>query len=356
MAGRTPKKKSSELARRLATEDPEKESLRDALRRTQAELVRSKRRTAEIVNAIYRAAFDSAISYGAAKIPPKPPRDRRTRKPEVAVAHTTDWQVGKVTRTYNSEVAEQRLTVQMPNKIEELVELQRKAVPVREGHLLAGGDMVEGIQIFPGQAFLVDSTLFDQLFLSASILEKQILHMLRLFDAVHVWEEYGNHGRLGKKGENPAGDNLDRMMYRIVMERFRHEPRVAWHPVTDFYNHVVIGNYRALLVHGDEVKSFGGNTPAFGILRKVNGWKAALSREAPFWDCYMGHWHTPMTLVTADGGRIFVSGSPESDNEYAKEFVASTGDPSQRLNFVQPERGRVTAEYVMWLDGDVNTA
>ena len=63
----------------------------------------------------------------------------------------------------------------------------------------------------------------------------------------------------------------------------------------------------------------------------------------------MGHFHTPMTLTMANGGRVFVTGSPESHNEYAREFIAATSSPSQRLHFVDPVKGRVTAEYNVWL-------
>jgi hypothetical protein len=70
----------------------------------------------------------------------------------------------------------------------------------------------------------------------------------------------------------------------------------------------------------------------------------------PFHDVYIGHFHTPMSLTLANAGRAFVSGSPESDNEYAREFVAAVGKPSQRLHFVDPVRGRVTAEYTLWLE------
>jgi hypothetical protein len=52
----------------------------------------------------------------------------------------------------------------------------------------------------------------------------------------------------------------------------------------------------------------------------------------------------------ANGGRIFVSGSPESESVYAAEFIAAKGKPSQRLHFIDPEKARVTAEYVVWLD------
>jgi hypothetical protein len=82
-------------------------------------------------------------------------------------------------------------------------------------------------------------------------------------------------------------------------------------------------------------------------MRKVNAWSSGVIDR--FDDCYMGHFHQNIQMTLANGGRVHVTGSPESDNQYAKEFVAATGRPSQRLHFVSPHHGRVTAEYVVWL-------
>ncbi|MFZ9261483.1 MAG: transcription antitermination factor NusB, partial [Limnohabitans sp.] len=144
-----------------------------------------------------------------------------------------------------------------------------------------------------------------------------------------------------------ASDNIDRIAYEIARNKVGHLVK-DWQSSDAWYQITKIGNYKALLVHGDEIKSFGGNTPAFSILRKVNAWAGGVIED--FHDCYMGHWHTPMSLTMSNGGRIFVTGSPESHNEYAREFVAATGIPSQRLHFIDPDKGRVAAEYVVWLD------
>jgi hypothetical protein len=58
----------------------------------------------------------------------------------------------------------------------------------------------------------------------------------------------------------------------------------------------------------------------------------------------------PGSYSLPNGGRVFLTGSTESGSEYAREFVAATGQPSQRLHFIDPEAGRVAAEYVLWLD------
>lgn len=325
----------------------EVEELRQALRRQQRATQRAKSKSADLVDAVYLAARDAAVSVGPAPKVPVPTKDRRRSAGEVALVHATDWQLGKHTSDYSIEVCEERIR-RFAHKVLSLTEVQRAAHPVREAHVMFGGDMVEGVGVFPGQPFEVEAHLFEQLFRCAGLLEEFVRILLTGFDRVAVTCEYGNHGRLGRKGDMPAGDNVDRMAYRIAGDRFGDESRVSWHTSGDWFQIVEVGEYRALLVHGDEIKSFGGNTPAFGILRKVNQWSSGVVPN--FSDAYLGHFHTPMTLTMANGGQIYVTGSPESENAYAKEFVAATGRPSQRLHYVDPRAGRVTASYLVWLD------
>ncbi len=331
------------LSERLQT--PEVEELRKALLKTQRELAKAKGKNDELVEAIYQAAKEAAIASGAGI--PAPLKDKRKAKPEVALLHTTDWQLGKVTADYNMEVCGKRLDT-LVQKVVELTRIQRADHPVEEIVVMLGGDMVEGITVFPGQAWEVEAHLFTQLFECARLIERMVLTLLQDFRKVTVWCEYGNHGRIGRRGDVPYTDNIDRIAYKIASERFVGDKRVEFHQSENWHQIVKIGNYSALLFHGDEVKSFGGNTPAFGILRKVNAWATGVVE--PFQDAYHGHYHTPMTLTLANGGRVFGTGSPESENVYAAEFVAAKGKPSQRLHFVDPEKGRVTSEHTIWLD------
>ena len=322
--------------------------LRKALKRAQQAEYKAKRANEDIIDAVLMAAREAALAAGPGRMAPiKPAKDTRKNKAEVALIHATDWQLGKKTADYGIEKCSQRME-QFVDKIAELTELQRTHHPVRECTLMFGGDMVEGITIFPGQAWEVEAHLFEQLFETVRIEEMMVRSVARIFEKVNVVCEYGNHGRLGKKGELPANDNIDAISYRIAQERTKDLKNVSWQLSSDWYQIVRIGNYNALLVHGDEIKSFGGNTPAFGILRKCNAWATGVVPS--FQDVYMGHFHTPMSLTMANGGRIFVSGSPESESVYAAEFIAAKGKPSQRLHFIDPEKARVTAEYVVWLD------
>ena len=319
--------------------------LEQTCQRLQRQLASAKAKTDELVDAVERAARDAMLIVGPAK-PVKAPKRNKRKHAHSAILHLTDWQLGKETESYDSDVCRERVERAITKTLR-LTEIQRAAYPVDEIVVFLGGDMIEGIGVFPGQAFEVDSTAFDQVFTAAHLIETTLLTLLEHFDRVRVFEAAGNHGRIGRKGENPRRDNWDRVVYRITRERVASQERLEWVEPTGWYEIAEIGAYRALLIHGDQIKSFGGNVPAFGISRKAIAWSSSLE---PFDDMYMGHFHQVMQLTMANGGRVFVTPSTESGSEYAREFVGARGRPGQRLHFIDPEAGRVTAEYVIWLD------
>lgn len=322
------------------------ELLKKALQVAQRAEAKAKAKTFDLVEAVYKAASNSILATPKVKLV-KPVKDKRKSKPEVALIHLTDWQAGKRTVSFNMATLASRIE-QMVAKTLHLTEIQRAHHPVRECVVMLGGDMVEGLGIFPGQVYEVEAHLYEQLFEVVRIVEGAVRSLAQNFETVRVICEYGNHGRLGRKGDMPGDDNIDRVAYKIVSQHVEDLKNVSFQQSGAWYQRFDIGNYRVLLVHGDEINSFGGNVPAFGILRKCNAWATGVVE--PFDDAYMGHFHTPMSLTMANGGRVFVTGSPESHNEYARSFIAAVGRPSQRLHFVDPERGRVTSEYTIWLD------
>ncbi|MFF1701210.1 hypothetical protein [Streptomyces sp. NPDC058252] len=323
------------------------QSLEADNRRLFAQYKKAKARGDEYVEAVYRAARDAAQYVGATEVEP-PVVDRRPNAPEVALWHLTDWQGGKKTETYDRTIMRTRI-MRYVEKANEITDIQRADHPVKKGVLLFTGDMVEGVSIFPGQVWELDGTLYEQMFDVADLMIWTIKQALHTYETVEVVAEYGNHGRLGRKGDGiKASDNVDRMVYNIVRQRLADETRLTkFQTDGGWYQNFSIGNYKAMAIHGDEIKSFGGNIPAYGILRKANQWASGVLPS--FRDLYIGHYHQSMQLQLANGGSVFMTGSPESDNIYAHEFVAATGDPSQRLHFINPEKGRVTSEYRVWL-------
>ncbi len=324
------------------------EELQAALRRTQAKLARKEQRAEELAAAVYRAAFDAALSFGKPR-PVAKPASKGKGGEEVALVHLTDWQFGKATASYDMDVCRARIGMAV-DKVREITDLRRASAVVDRCVVMLGGDMVEGVSIFPGQAYEVQAHLYEQLFGVSRLIVDTLRALLGSFVDVDVVCEYGNHGRLGRRGDMPSADNVDRMAYEIARQQLADELRLSWQSSPDFYQSVTIGNYRALLIHGDEINSYGGNHPSYGIVKRVSGWQAGGGGIPEFTDCYIGHFHRPDTYTLPAGGSIFITGSPESGNAYAAAFMAASGRPTQRLHFIDPVKGRVIAEHRLELD------
>jgi hypothetical protein len=330
---------------REATENAQ---LREAAQRLQKELIEAKNRGKAIVDAVYRGAFDATLVVGTTKAK-RPKIDKRTAKEEVALWHMTDWQGGKLTTSYTSEVMRLR-ALAFTEKARTITEIQRSHHPVRSCTIMFGGDMVEGLWNFPTQPYEVDSTLFDQ-YVNVAMLAKDVVSVaLEIYEDVTVVAEWGNHGRFGSKRDAiPKSDNLDRMVYELARRLLQDETRLTWNDCPEDIQRVEIGAYRALLMHGDEVGRAGFASPS-AWQAAGNRWKSG-AYEWDFQDIYLGHYHKSAAEPLASGtGSIYWTGSTESGNRYARDSMAAGGVPSQRLHFIDPEKGRITAQYQIWLD------
>jgi hypothetical protein len=261
----------------------------------------------------------------------------------------TDWQGAKKTTSYDSEVMRKR-ALDFAQKAVRITEIQRADHPVRDCTIMFGGDMVEGLFNFPTQAFEVDATLFEQYVNVSRLCVDVVRFALANYEKVTVVAEWGNHGRIGSKRDNvPRSDNFDRMCYELARQLLAGEKRLTWQECPEDIQRVQIGNYRALLIHGDEVGRNGFASP-MAIVQHANRWRSG-AYPWEFRDVYIGHYHTHAEWPMANGqGSVYQTGSTESDNRYAGVMLAASASPSQRLHFVDPEKGRVTAAYKIWLD------
>lgn len=329
--------------------EQEVEDLRAALVRTQRSLLRAKTKTDTLVEATLEAARDAVLA-NPLQIP-KARKDARKGASEAALWHLTDWQGAKKTVSYNSEVMHKRVH-RFVDKAEKITEIQRKDHPVKDCYILLGGDMIEGLFNFPTQPFEIDATLFEQFVTVSNLLVQVVQRALGIYEKVTVVAEWGNHGRLGSKRDAvPRNDNADRMTYELARQVLLSSgiKNLTWEDSPNDIQQVEIGAYRALVIHGDEIGRTG-FASATTIVNHVNRWRSG-SYPWEFRDVYVGHYHTHYQYSLADGaGAVYGTGSTESDNRYASVGLASSAVPSQRLHFVNPTKGRVTAQYQVWLD------
>ena len=323
-----------------------------ALRTAHRQLAQAKNRTEELVRVTHEAAKSAMLALGGipSVVGPKPTTGKK--KPEVALWHLSDWQGAKETQSYNTNVMRERVML-FCQKAAAITEIQRADHPVDEVVIMLGGDMVEGLWNFPTQAHELDGTIFHQYVTVSRLLVDVVLFALTIYTKVTVFGEWGNHGRLGSKRDGvPRSDNLDRMVYELARQIIASDPKVAkrvvWQDCPEDIQRIEIGEYRALLIHGDEVGR-GGFASPMTIVRHVERWQSG-AYPWQFRDCYVGHYHTHAEWPLASGlGSVYQTGSTESDNRYAGVMLAASATPSQRLHFIDPIRGRTTATYKVWL-------
>jgi hypothetical protein len=305
----------------------------------------------EAILAVYEAAYDAFSGFELPPVKAKGIASGKRGAPETAVAVLGDWQLGKITPTYNSDVLAQRMD-QYAEKLIEITEIQRTHHSVDNLHVWLLGDIVEGEEIFPGQSHLIDSGLYRQVGINGpEILGNFLRTALENFKHVHVTGVIGNHGAVGgraRKQHDPE-TNMDRLLYKIVELIFKDEPRITFNipdgkGERNFYAVDTIGNYSTMLIHGDQMPA---PSATYGYYKKVMGWKDGAIPEH-FDDVFMGHYHQ-QAKMTIGSSILRISGSPESNNTYAQEYFSAMSRPCQHLMFVHPENG-VTSEYSIWLD------
>jgi hypothetical protein len=323
--------------------------LRKALMRVQKQLLQAKDRTDQLVEVTHQAAHDAVLGMGSIAPVKERVLPKGKKKQEVALWHMTDWQGAKKTTSYNSEIMAKRVML-FAEKAVTITDIMRADHPVNECVIMFGGDMVEGLFNFPSQAFEIDSTLFEQYVNVSRLCVDVVRYALANYSKVTVVPEWGNHGRIGSKRDNvPRSDNFDRMCYELARQLLANEKRLTWQECPEDIQRVEIGNYRALLIHGDEVGRNGFASPG-AIVQHANRWRSG-AYPWEFRDVYIGHYHTHAEWAMANGqGSVYQTGSTESDNRYAGVMLAASATPSQRLHFVDPVKGRVTAAYKVWLD------
>ena len=338
-----------DLAKVQEESDPQIKEQQKIITNLQRQLSAAKQKSEALVYATQKGAYEAMFALG--KVPPvlAPKKDPRKARTEVALVHTTDWQGAKVTTSYNSEVMKKRV-MQLSRKVVRLTEIQRKDHPVKECVVMMGGDMVEGLFNYPAQLWQIDSSLFGQFSTVSRLMVDFVRVMLANFETVTVVAEWGNHGRIGgKRAEVPKSDNVDRMCYEFARGLLENEKRLIWNDCPEDIQEVVIGNYRALLMHGDEIGRSGFASPS-AWQAAGNRWKAG-SYKSEFSDIFLGHYHRHAEEPLSDQeGMIYWTASIESDNRYARDSMAVSGIPTQRLHFIEPEKGFTTSQHKIRLD------
>jgi hypothetical protein len=234
----------------------------------------------------------------------------------------SDIHFGKKTMTYNPEVFEKRLseaskrlrrirTLLGDYKFDELV-------------VCVLGDTVDGAGIYPTQFHHQDLTNADE---QAEVLSKLLAKFGK--EQQDAWGKLrfecvpGNHGRSG--AFNSEAQNYDLTTYKYLELRLEEAGiPVLYNKTGDlFIRRITVRGHRYLAFHGHSIRLFQ-QIPWYGITQRVMRWHN--SSLAPFDTVLMGHFHT-CQMVTANKVRIFLTGTPVTDDEWALQILGMEGSP-----------------------------
>ncbi len=317
----------------FADGDAEKAALKSELEKLRRKLRVSGAQTALILEGVREVLTENPIKL---RIPDPPKQSGKKKDVEAVVCHLTDTQIGKITKTYDSAIAAERIK-EYGRKVRTCIERHRSYAKIEELHLYLGGDLIEGETIFDGQAHCIDSSVLEQAVRTApSIIAELIAGFLATVERVHVVGVPGNHGRSARKG---SGAHPSTNWDRVAMETARlivGSPRLTWNLPDDWWAVNEVLGHTHLLIHGDNLGStIFGSAP---FERRLLKWREAI--PADWQTLFFGHFHR-YTSGSISGITWHCGGTPESDNDYALRIVAELGRPMQRLQFWSGEYGLV---------------
>ena len=316
-------------------------SERDEYRRLYQEAVRRVREQDDMVQAIAAAGVRPSPPP---KLPKPEPRSRSKAPAREAILLLSDWHLGQAVNavdtgglnTYSWETATRRLRRWLDAAVGS-IENTRDAYRVDRIVLAMLGDMIEGHDIFTGQAFSLDKDAAVQALDGSALFADAIAELAeRLWPVtLDIYAVPGNHGRPGgrKAGNLPPTLSFDYLFYEILRLRLANAPIREWGIEASGRLLFMAAGTPVLLTHGDEVRGWGG-WPYYG-LDKAHG-RLLQELETIFHVWLLGHWHASAALPAGRGMRI-VNGCAVGANRLTTTAVLGASAPMQTLLYTSPD-------------------
>jgi len=227
--------------------------------------------------------------------------------------------------------------------LEEIVTRHKMVAPINNLHVHLIGDIVEGWDIFKGQTHSIDHDIAHQVLDIVDLIADFLDRTRTLFKHIHVVGVPGNHGRIGRRGENLHYVNFDYIVYKFVEKTLKNYPEFTWQISESWWQVDSIYDYNFLMFHGDDIRGWQG-VPYYGIDRAAKNYRELLELLGIRYD-YMeiGHFHMPSELsgVTTEK---FINGCWPGGTIFSMKGLGAANTPSQKLFAVHPKQG-VTYRY-----------
>ena len=204
------------------------------------------------------------------------------------------------------------------------------------------GDQVEGEGIFKGQAFYLDASLFNQLFISVEQEASALITLAQVFPEIEVYAVDGNHGRPAGKGENHKDTNFDRIFYMCLKKWCENQINIKVYISESPTMLIQHGDFVFALNHSDSCKSWNG-IPFYGLERMVRRLPDLYGMIIHY---YLGGHHHQSANIT---DKILMNGCFPGGSDLAINRMSINSIPSQKIFYFHPKYG-INRESNLYLD------
>lgn len=319
----------------------------------QAELVRREElkelRDARKDEARFRLFMES-IEANMVRMPPMgppmlPETSDKAHDEETAVLVISDVHVGKwvdpveVGGSFGYSVGEfERRLGNLKRRFDSVINIHQQAIPIKRLYVLFLGDLVEGSDMRASQRIRIDATIGAQTLLFVQKFAPFLTGLSRQFEEVRCIFVGGNHGRVGKAGDNLPVDNFDVMAGHFLETALQNVENVSVHVSHRPYEIARIAGQTIYMAHGENTGGGGGfaGVPAYSIARSAAR-DTQLHRH--LFDAYViAHFHTAQDMEI-NGTPVLVNGCWDGGDNYSVNRLKVASIPAQWVFGVSPKRG-----------------
>lgn len=262
----------------------------------------------------------------------------------------SDLQLGTLIRedelsglnSYNWKVWQEELAI-WKDEVKRLIEENEKIYIIDKIVFSLLGDFVEGYDIFLGQSWSLEKHVVDQAILGSEDVAKAFLDIFKTFEhhKFHIFEVFGNHGRLGKKGETPYSNSMDKVFLRFLKLRletaasnFKYYENDSWFYLVNIYD------WNHLLLHGDQgMSSLWSKRPTINGLEKgLVRYNQLFQQQIHFVHC--GHFHQDWQL-SFNQSQMLINGSFIGTSIFSARHMVSGSAPIQVMHIFDPKYGLI---------------
>jgi len=248
---------------------------------------------------------------------------------------------------FNLDVFYRRLE-SLKQSVTRIVERHKLMYELPELHIFCLGDIVAGME-GSGQWSMsyINLDIYDQMLEGAKALRDLVATLAGAFPKVNFYGIYGNHGRIGKRGDNKVSTNWDRICYEFLRMSLVEYENIEWEIPTAWFLQKEIQGHNFFISHGDGIRGSMG-IPHYGVERAEKNISGMMHVRPDYF--LIGHFHSPAEIQT-NCSKIIMNGSFMNGDMYSLRDLRKSGRAEQKIFGIHRKHG-VTWTYDIHLDAE----